>query len=121
MSFIKFLALNDAESSGTLWQPLLGLISYPGKGIFSLGGFIKFMGIFSVIVIMTLVALFKHEEGVPSALSRMVGAVSEALLSFDYSKNDDDIHELDASEVGWERHIIICGLFVNFPQSSGSL
>jgi hypothetical protein len=25
-------------------------------------------------------------------------------------KNDDDIHELDASEVGWERHIIICGL-----------
>ena len=99
LSFVGFLALNDAESSETLWRPLLGLASRPGKGIVSLGGFIKFMGIF-MIVITTLVALFKHEEGVASAPNRMVSAVSEALLSSDYNKKDDEFRELDASEIG---------------------
>jgi PAT family acetyl-CoA transporter-like MFS transporter 1 len=100
MSFVGFLALNDAESSENLWRPLFGLPSIPGKGIVSLGGFIKFMGVF-MLVITTLVAIFKH-EGNSTPANKMAGPVSEALLSSDYSdsKKDDDTRELDASEIG---------------------
>lgn len=101
LSFVGFLALNDAESSETMWRPLLGLKSRPGKGLVSLGGFIKFMGIF-MLVITTLVALFKREESVLPSTNKMAGPMAEALMSSDYSKKDDDPldHELDASEIG---------------------
>merc|ERR1719162_672809 len=42
MAFVGFLALNDAETSETVWRPILGLKSNPGKGVVSLGGFIRF-------------------------------------------------------------------------------
>lgn len=102
LSFVGFLALNDAESSETLWRPLFGLKSRPGKGLVTLGGFIKFMGAF-MLVITTLVALLKREESVVlSSNNKMAGPMSEALMASDYSKKDDDAldHELDASEIG---------------------
>ena len=99
LSFVGFLALNDAESSETLWRPLLRLPSRPGKGLVSLGGFIKFMGSF-MLVVTTLVAIFKREESVVSSSNNMAGPMTEALMSSDYSKKDDDAPELDASEIG---------------------
>jgi len=101
LSFVGFLALNDAESSETMWRPLLGLKSRPGKGLVSLGGFIKFMGGF-MLVVTTLVALFKREESVVSPENKMAGPMTEALMASDYSKKDDDALdiELDASEIG---------------------
>ena len=101
LSFVGFLALNDAESSESMWRPLLGLKSRPGKGLVSLGGFIKFMGVF-MLVITTLVALFKREESVVSPANKLAGPMTEALMAADYSKKDDDVmdHELDASEIG---------------------
>jgi PAT family acetyl-CoA transporter-like MFS transporter 1 len=101
LSFVGFLALNDAESSENLWRPLFGLPSLPGKGIVTLGGFIKFMGVF-MLVITTLVALFKHEGSSPET-NKMAGPVMEAMLSSDYSDNikkGDNNRELDASEIG---------------------
>ena len=117
LSFVGFLALNDAESSEMIWRPLLGLASDPSKGIVSLGGFIRFMGYF-MLVITTLVALFKSETrpstskttNLPS--SSAMPKSSEVLLQSDrldppsYNQHQsqntalDEDHELDASEIG---------------------
>ena len=82
LSFVGFLALNDAESSENLWRPLLRMESNPKEGLVSLGGFIKSMGVF-MLVVTTGVALFKSEarEGLELEL-------------------DDDDAELDASKIG---------------------
>ena len=112
LSFVGFLALNDAESSETLWRPLLGLPSKPGEGLVSLGGFIKFMGAF-MLAITTFVAVFKKEQS-PVVESSVVesGKMTKPLLSKDKRKavknkvetnnddGDDDDDELDASEIG---------------------
>lgn len=60
LSYVGFLALNDADSSENLWRPLLGLAPKPGVGLVSLGGFVKFMGA-CMLVVTVLVSLFKKE------------------------------------------------------------
>lgn len=91
MSFVGFLALNDAESSETLWRPLLRLKSRPGEGLVSLGAFIRFMGGFMVVV-TTFVAIFKSEnDSTPPPKKKGI--------KMDTDDNDDD-DELDASEIG---------------------
>jgi len=82
LSFVGFLALNDIESSETLWRPLLGLPSDPTRGIISLQGFLKSMGVF-MLATTAFVAVFKKE----------------GLQSSDPKHKDDD-GELDASEIG---------------------
>jgi len=44
LSFVGFLALNDAEASENIWRPLFGLQSRPDTGLVSLGAFVRFMG-----------------------------------------------------------------------------
>lgn len=90
ISFVGFLALNDAESCETLWRPLLRLPSQPGRGLVSLEGFLRSMGYFMILT-TTIVALFKREVR-PSARS---GKKVE-----DRIKDDEAPHELDASEIG---------------------
>lgn len=91
ISFVGFLALNDAESCETLWRPLLRLPSQPGRGLISLEGFLRSMGYFMIIT-TTVVALFKRE--VREVTSR--GKKVEDLKRDD----DDEPNELDASEIG---------------------
>ena len=100
LSFVGFLALNDAESSETIWRPLLGLPSKPDVGLVSLGGFIRFMGYF-MLVTTTLVGLFKHERTTSTTAQESLPEASQALLKSDRLVDaDDDEHELDASEIG---------------------
>uniref|UniRef100_A0A7S2V9W8 Uncharacterized protein n=1 Tax=Entomoneis paludosa TaxID=265537 RepID=A0A7S2V9W8_9STRA len=106
LSFVGFLALNDAESSEMIWRPLLGLPSHPDQGLVSLGGFIRCMGIF-MLVITASVAIFKREV-LPAAIlnndSSDMPKSSKVLLQSDRLQhaNDalDEDHELDASEIG---------------------
>ena len=119
MAFVGFLALNDTGSSERFWRPLLGLESNPTKGLVSLGGFIKFMGMV-MIALTTFVAIFKKEDGTGSgsgsgprsksinamaALQNndkgMVGAINlfkktQSTMVID----DDEDAEMDASEIG---------------------
>ena len=106
LSFVGFLALNDAESSESLWRPLLGLPSDPTRGLVSLKGFIRFMGYFMLIT-TTAVALFKHEVDTPP--SDGLSPTTQALLESDRlderalrgeQVRDDEDKELDASEIG---------------------
>lgn len=115
MAFVGFLALNDTGSSERFWRPLLGLKSNPSKGLVSLGGFIKFMGMV-MIALTTFVAIFKKEEGSGSGPgSRSMNAMA-ALQNSDKGKvgamnlfkktqstmaiDDDEDAEMDASEIG---------------------
>lgn len=117
MAFVGFLALNDPGSSEKFWRPLLGLKSDPTKGLVSLGGFIKFMGMV-MIALTTFVAIFKKEDGTGSgagAGSRSINAMA-ALQNSDKGKigamnlfkktqstmaiDDDEDAEMDASEIG---------------------
>lgn len=82
LSFVGFLALNDAETSEQLWRPLLRLPSKPEQGIVSLGGFIRFMGYF-MLVTTSLVAVFKREGSLAST-----------------RKAEDPDDELDSSQIG---------------------
>jgi PAT family acetyl-CoA transporter-like MFS transporter 1 len=95
LSFVGFLALNDAESSETMWRPLLGLASKPDVGLVSLGGFIRFMGYF-MLVLTTAVAVFKHEIEPTRATDRLPKSAEVMLAP---PAHDDDA-ELDASEIG---------------------
>jgi len=95
LSFVGFLALNDAESSEKLWRPLLGLESKPGTGIVSLGGFIRFCGGL-MLSITTLVAIFKREVPLPKPPPEQRGLLRRIASK---EKLDED-HELDASEIG---------------------
>jgi len=114
LSYVGFLALNDVDSSENLWRPLFGLPSKPGFGLVSLGGFVKFMGIF-MLVITVLVGLFKKEvdmsiEGgdcctIGIGGSRSSNADLETLLpnkkqQQDIDDDDDDDNEIDAYEIG---------------------
>ena len=114
LSYAGFLALNDGDSSENIWRPLLGLPSQPGVGLVSLGGFVKFMGTF-MIVITVLVSLFKKEvdmsiEGGDCCTvgnssgsgSRSDNADMETLLpkKTQQQDDDDDDHEMDAYEIG---------------------
>ena len=117
LSYVGFLALNDAESSENLWRPFLRLKSRPGVGLVSLGGFVKFMGIF-MLVITVLVGLFKKEvdmtvEGGDCCTVGVVGNGTKSRTSDDMenllpNKKQldidvdavDDEHELDAYEIG---------------------
>lgn len=101
LSFVGFLALNDAEASEDLWRPLLGLASQPGTGLVSLGTFVKFMGYF-MLTTTFVVAVAKREVPIKST-EESIPKSKEALLSMDrFRKNsdDDDDAELDASEIG---------------------
>mmetsp|Transcript_24815 Transcript_24815/g.40947 ORF Transcript_24815/g.40947 Transcript_24815/m.40947 type:complete len:662 (-) Transcript_24815:1754-3739(-) len=111
LSYVGFLALNDAESSENLWRPLLRLPSRPGTGLVSLGGFVKFMGSF-MLVITVLVGLFKKEidmsiEGGDCCTIGCGGDRSNTDMETLLPKNDvedddddDDEHEIDAYEIG---------------------
>jgi MFS transporter, PAT family, solute carrier family 33 (acetyl-CoA transportor), member 1 len=91
LSFVGFLALNDAESCEMLWRPLLGLKSNPERGLISLGYFIRSMGYF-MLLITTVVALFKRElVATPNQ--------NETFLHNKKLDNDDE-RELDAAEIG---------------------
>lgn len=96
LSFVGFLALNDAESSETLWRPLLRLKSKPGQGLISLGGFIKFMGGF-MIAVTTLVAIFKRET--PLVVEEDENSGFQGLIAKRKKSRDVD-DELDAAEIG---------------------
>lgn len=100
LSFVGFLALNDAESSETLWRPLFGLESRPGVGLVSLGGFIRFMG-FLMLATTMIVCFLKHEVNPVREKDRLPSS-AEVLLASDSLKKDDgdDDAELDASEIG---------------------
>jgi len=111
LSYVGFLALNDAGSSENLWRPLLGLPSRPGVGLVSLGGFVKFMGIF-MLVITVFVGLFKKEidmsiEGGDMCTigcgngnsSRESNDDMETLLP-KQDDDDDEDNEIDAYEIG---------------------
>lgn len=88
ISFVGFLALNDAEASENIWRPLLGLKSKEGVGLVSLGGFLRFMGYFMIIT-TTIVAFAKRDtsSALPSSTKTPV-------------KDHDADDELDASEIG---------------------
>ena len=108
LSYVGFLALNDVDSSENLWRPLLRLPSRPGVSLVSLGGFVKFMGSF-MLVITILVGLFKKEVdmtkggdcctiGGPSN-----GDMERLIAEKKQEQNDDDEdddNELDAAEIG---------------------
>ncbi|KAL7464023.1 hypothetical protein ACHAXS_004365 [Conticribra weissflogii] len=112
LSYVGFLALNDAESSETLWRPLLGLESRPGVGLVSLGGFVKGMGLF-MLGITLLVGLFKREDaGSGGGFSVGNGSSGNSghdandvekrrlLLPKSSNDDDDDDQELDAARLG---------------------
>ena len=111
LSYVGFLALNDVDSSENLWRPLLRMKSQPGTGLVSLGGFVRFMGGF-MLVITVLVGLFKKEidmsiEGGDCCTIGCGGDKSntdmETLLpkeGDDDDDDDDDDHEIDAYEIG---------------------
>ena len=109
LSYVGFLALNDVDSSENLWRPLLRLPSRPGQGLVSLGGFVKFMGSF-MLIITVLVGLFKKEidMSIEGGDCCTIGCGKsntdmETLLprkSFDEEEDDDDEHEMDAYEIG---------------------
>ena len=96
LSFVGFLALNDAESSESIWRPLFGLPSDPTVGLVSLKGFLRFMGFF-MLGTTTLVAILKKETRVPLAPPKEDNNMFAALIPF---SNDDEDKELDASEIG---------------------
>lgn len=112
LSFVGFLALNDAESSELLWRPLLGIkTSSPNKGLVSLGSFLKAMG-YLMFITTIIVAIIKREiephvsKSNPSVEDDQ--AVSKSLLLNDSDpepyhrgfNNDEEETELDASEIG---------------------
>jgi PAT family acetyl-CoA transporter-like MFS transporter 1 len=110
LSFVGFLALNDAESSETLWRPLLRLPSNPTKGLVSLKGFLRFMGV-CMLLTTAIVAIFKRElppRIAPSTSTTTTIAMANStepatppfLARFAESDDDDEEAELDASEIG---------------------
>ena len=101
LAFVGFLALNDPGSSEKLWRPLLRMKSNPNKGLVSLGGFIRFMGMV-MIALTTFVAIFKKEAGsnnVSSTPAPDDGMNVFSKKSQSQSPKDDDA-EMDASEIG---------------------
>ena len=117
LSYVGFLALNDVGSSENVWRPMFGLPSKPGVGLVSLGGFVKFMGTF-MLMMTVLVGLFKKEidmsieGGDCCTISIGNGSVSKAgnddMETLLPQKNqeivrgseDEDDHEIDAYEIG---------------------
>lgn len=97
LSFVGFLALNDAESCNSLWRPLFGLKQNPNKGLVSLGAFIRSMGYF-MLVITTFVAVFKRETE-PVSQNNVSDAYEALLPSPDNTDSVND-GELDASQLG---------------------
>jgi PAT family acetyl-CoA transporter-like MFS transporter 1 len=98
LSFVGFLALNDAESSETLWRPLLRLPSHPGVGLVSLGTFIRSMGYFMLLT-TTMVAWFKREVPNPKQVPPAPSLLAR-LSSLNQKEDDDQDGELDAAELG---------------------
>lgn len=99
LSFVGFLALNDAESCEMIWRPLLGLKSNPERGLVSLGYFIRSMGYF-MLLITTVVAVFKRELVTKNSTSK--DSNNGKLLFHSKKDNDetDNDRELDAAEIG---------------------
>jgi MFS transporter, PAT family, solute carrier family 33 (acetyl-CoA transportor), member 1 len=101
LSFVGFLALNDAESSEKLWRPLFGLPSNPTRGLVSLKGFLRFMGGFMIVTTM-VVAIFKRElppGGSTNGIADTSSGNGGFLALFKDEAVDDDA-ELDASQIG---------------------
>jgi len=113
LAFVGFLALNDAESSETLWRPLFRLKSQPGVSIISLGGFIRSMGCL-MIAVTCFVAIFKKEQRplMTNNNQNRAGLTAQNKQKHNNSKHkkqridkhdgddDDDDAEVDASEIG---------------------
>ena len=98
ISFVGFLALNDAEACEKVWRPLLRLPSQPGQGLVSLGAFLKCMGYF-VLATTLVVALFKHEAPSSPASKANDGMSKKMDVTMKSAAADEDA-ELDASEIG---------------------
>jgi len=94
LAFVGFLALNDPDSSEKLWRPLLRLKSNPGKGLVSLGGFIRSMGGL-MIGLTTFVAIFKRENRADANANAI-----EISKSPNENDDDDEDAEIDAAEIG---------------------
>ena len=113
LSYVGFLALNDVESSENIWRPLLGLASNPGVGLVSLGGFVKCMGAF-MLIITVLIGLFKNEvdrsimkggannnNDDDDDKKKMKNTEMKKLLVPSKTDDDaDDDNEIDAYEIG---------------------
>jgi PAT family acetyl-CoA transporter-like MFS transporter 1 len=122
LSFVGFLALNDAQASESFWRPLL-LLPRGGpradQGIVSLQGFLTFMGA-SMLVVTWGVAIFKREEppsrGItvneavvhaskPSSPPMLLFSGSEDTtagnsIAIEESDDEEEDAELDASQIG---------------------
>lgn len=110
LSFVGFLALNDAESCEALWRPLFGMKSKPEEGLVSLGGFLQFMG-YLMLLTTSAVAVLKREIE-PQNKSNEQNNKSTAIYgNADKSQfggisndrpdlSDEDNNELDSSEIG---------------------
>jgi PAT family acetyl-CoA transporter-like MFS transporter 1 len=113
LSFVGFLALNDVESSETLWRPLLRLPKNPDRGLVSLKGFLRFMGSFMLLT-TAVVALFKREIKAPVVAATKNNDVNIKRKSSIFAplksssdgvtpvidEDDDDDAELDAAQIG---------------------
>jgi PAT family acetyl-CoA transporter-like MFS transporter 1 len=100
ISFVGFLALNDAESCESIWRPLFRLPSNPNAGLVTLGGFLQTMGIFTLVT-TTLVAIFKKETATTvTSRDRKNGAVSYDRVVVSKIEDDASDRELDAAEIG---------------------
>jgi PAT family acetyl-CoA transporter-like MFS transporter 1 len=106
LSFVGFLALNDVESSETVWRPLLGLPSNPTSGLVSLKGFLRFMGGFMLVTTM-MVAIFKREIPKNNNASNNNtnsggggGGIMARINSKSSDEELDEDDELDASQIG---------------------
>lgn len=102
LSFVGFLALNDAESSEKMWRPLFGLPSNPTKGLVSLKGFLRFMGGFMVLTTL-IVAVLKRElppGDINSTYADTSSISNDGFLAKFKDEVADTDAELDASQIG---------------------
>jgi PAT family acetyl-CoA transporter-like MFS transporter 1 len=102
ISFVGFLALNDAESCESIWRPLFRLPSNPDAGLVTLGGFLRTMGIFTLVT-TTLVAIFKKETAtITTAKTRDRKNGANSYDPWVSAKIEEDTldRELDAAEIG---------------------
>jgi len=101
LSFVGFLALNDAESSESIWRPLFRLPSRPDTGLVSLGGFVRFMGYFMLMTTFIVAFVKREVSTVATAAEESIPDSKEALLASDRMQtNDEEDAELDAAQIG---------------------
>lgn len=99
LSFVGFLAFNDIDASERIWRPLLRLKSNPSRGLISLKGFLRFMGI-CMLATTFAVALLKRELSRDNTSSAPISNPNILARLTSNENEDDEDKELDASEIG---------------------